>query len=951
MRALLAKIGIALAALGPPALVGVGFWPDVRSHPVLGALALAGYWLVLAILGFVRRVGAAVQDRWVDRAAAAVDDKLTALVAGHHGRYVKRLAASLRYVDMQGLATIGEYALELRDVYVDVALVPKAVHETANEPFLGSDGGPSERRLLRHVLAVPGVYAVIGGPGSGKTTMLRRTALHLCRGRRLPILVYLRDHVPAILDGRPLSEIVAGLPWLRGAIPAAWFERRLDGGRCLIMLDGLDEVADDSERRKVVAWVSQQTISYATCTFAITSRPYGYRENPLTGASVLQVRRFSGEQVATFLHGWYLAIERRATGETGPQVRVRAEEKAGELMGRLRAQPSLYDLAANPLLLTMIANVHRYKGALPGSRAQLYGEMCEVLLHRRRESKGLTAGTGLRGEQKTRVARALAVWMMIERMRDIPAWQAAEVIGPALERVSRSVRTDTFLVETAESGLLVERETGSYAFAHLTLQEYLAAVEIREAGRSDLLVDQVGDPWWRETTLLWAADADATAVVEACLNIGSIRALALAYECVEQARETSPAVRDRLDAALRITEDETRERRRLVTGIRVHRWLREVIQLGDASAITAALVPNEIYRLFTGDDPIRSLGQQAPALEPALGMWRREADAFVEWVNDLSGDGAAYRLPTEAELALPAAGLVADLGRQAPWTRDGSGYAYDVDADTVRNRMAFNSPALMAAILGLLGRSDGPLPAAMPGGGAELIARCHMMRVASPKTGTMGIGHVAELLLDVGGLMSRRILAAETIGQLRQITALVRRQDFGRVRQLTDDIDVAGMIERDLAPHAAGEAGRPWWRLAVLADAALVVCLLAQERRSSGQNLAAFMAYQKGLLQLSYSATPDDLARHAEAAAVLPVSPLFGPLVSELRLVTEKVDGRVVVADHEILSAVVLGALAAKAFLGLTDTDDLRFDGVVASAGAALIRARHPREVILLVRD
>ncbi|MEU7661934.1 hypothetical protein AB0B60_26120, partial [Streptomyces lincolnensis] len=33
---------------------------------------------------------------------------------------------------------------------------------------------------------------------------------------------------------------------------------------------------------------------------------------------------------------------------------------------------------ANPLLLTMIANVHRYRGQLPGSRAELYAEMCDA---------------------------------------------------------------------------------------------------------------------------------------------------------------------------------------------------------------------------------------------------------------------------------------------------------------------------------------------------------------------------------------------------------------------------------------------------------------------------------------------------------------------------------------------------------------------------------------------
>ncbi len=47
---------------------------------------------------------------------------------------------------------------------------------------------------------------------------------------------------------------------------------------------------------------------------------------------------------------------------------------------RLDGAPGLYDLTVNPLLLTMIATVHRYRGALPGSRVDLNGEICQVML-------------------------------------------------------------------------------------------------------------------------------------------------------------------------------------------------------------------------------------------------------------------------------------------------------------------------------------------------------------------------------------------------------------------------------------------------------------------------------------------------------------------------------------------------------------------------------------------
>jgi predicted NACHT family NTPase len=221
------------------------------------------------------------------------------------------------------------------------------------------------------------------------------------------------------------------------------------------------------------------------------------------------VCRFTGEQISRFLHGWYHAIQRRATGGKGRNIRVEAAAKADDLLGRLRTRPVLYDLAANPLLLTMIANVHRYRGALPGSRAELYGEMCQVLVHRRQEAKRITDPAGLKGPQKEHIMQVLALTMMDAKLRDIPAGQACTAITPALEGASTTLPAADFLREVMESGLLVEREHGHYAFAHLTLQEYLAATHIGTDGIARLTA-AVDDPWWRETTLLWSATADAT---------------------------------------------------------------------------------------------------------------------------------------------------------------------------------------------------------------------------------------------------------------------------------------------------------------------------------------------------------------------------------------------------------------------------------------------------------
>jgi hypothetical protein len=686
----IAKIVANLAVLlGPPAAFGAGFSAEIRSHPVRSIALILAYWVALGVVRLAVGVGGELKGMWVPRLANTVDRSVTDTLRRQRKHYIHQLRASVRDVEMVGAATQGEYVLQLPQVYVDLSLVPQPLHDTPHEPFVGTLAAHGERQTLDGFLGTGEhrVFAVIGGPGSGKTTLVRSTALDLCRGHRrgspLPVLLYLRDHRTAIVgkdsqeqtDAPRLAEVAVTASWLVGKIPAEWLRRRLDRGGCLVMLDGLDEVADEAERRTVVAWAKRQIDQYPRNQYVITSRPQGYLSNPLTNADILQVRRFTGEQISRFLHGWYYAIECRARGETGELVRSHAVAKADDLLVRLRGQPALYDLAANPLLLTMIANVHRYRGALPGSRAALYGEMCEVLLHRRQEAKGLTADTGLTGEQKELVVRALATTMMTGKIRDISIKDAREAIKPALARVSPNVRPQAFLEQVHKSGLLVERESGVYAFAHLTLQEYLTAVRLRELQHLDRLTGSVDDPWWRETVMLWAAGADATPIIEACPASGSVRALALAFDCADEAREIHPDVRRELEGVLTAPTAGDAARDRLITAVKAARSLRDVVRLGDDTAVSTRPVTREIYALFSRQQeadgrlptPEEKPGEDVGDREPAVGMWANDAVRFVAWLNGLFDDGTAFRLPTIEELADPAIGLVTDLTHHSIW--------------------------------------------------------------------------------------------------------------------------------------------------------------------------------------------------------------------------------------------------------------------------------------------
>jgi hypothetical protein len=658
---------------------------SVAANQVLNGGSLNYKWLGASLVVFV------LAETMADVVGPRIGDNRPPAVTLRHPmvrrrkRYLRQLEHSVRDMETIGIATQSEFVLKLRQVYVDVSLVPRPPQDTAGEPYVGMvKTAPAERRTLSSFLERSDgqVFTAIGGPGSGKTTLVRRTALDLCRWswrrRALPLIIYLRDHAPAILGDTPpvLPVVAASAGWTEGKIPAPWFERRLDGGGCLVMLDGLDEVADETDRAKVVGWTEAQIQRYPRNDYVITSRPHGYLSNPLPSANVLQVRRFTGEQISMFLQGWYYAIECHATGATGKAVRATASRKADDLLGRLRRQPALYDLSANPLLLTMIANVHRYRDALPGSRAALYAEMCEVLLHRRQESKGLADPTGLRGPQKEHIARALAWHMMTAKIRDIPFPAACDAVEPVLSHVSRTVTPAGFIEEARKSGLLIEREHGVYAFAHLTLQEYLAAAHIGDPAQVERLARSVDDPWWRETTLLWAAGGDATPVINACLASGTVRALALAFDCADEALMVDPDVGRTLEAMLTAPHTGADGHDRLITGVKAARTLRDAIWLGEGTTVCARPVGQELYAMFAREE--QAAGRHTPGGEPgeggddvpAVGMWSSDAAHLVTWLNSLSDAGTTYRLPTPAELADPAIGLVTDLSQHTVWVEE-----------------------------------------------------------------------------------------------------------------------------------------------------------------------------------------------------------------------------------------------------------------------------------------
>ncbi len=239
---------------------------------------------------------------------------------------------------------------------------------------------------------------VLGDPGSGKSTLLKVIALALAQDRDgpLPMLLPLNAYADHLLKHGEVSltaylgEYYAARQ-KRLAGVGALFESALTSGRAVVLLDGLDEV--QAERpflvrlvqdfvRECVAMPADADTVVPGNRVVVTSRLVGYDDAPLTGERwrTYSLQDFDRDDIERFVGQWTLAFEMGVREGDSPKAREAAETERAALLDAIDARESVARLAANPLLLTILALIKRTGVSLPGHRAKLYELYLEALI-------------------------------------------------------------------------------------------------------------------------------------------------------------------------------------------------------------------------------------------------------------------------------------------------------------------------------------------------------------------------------------------------------------------------------------------------------------------------------------------------------------------------------------------------------------------------------------------
>jgi predicted NACHT family NTPase len=323
--------------------------------------------------------------------------------------YRQKVAEAYKWLNFSGFDSpdLSLATVPLDDVFVHLTLT---VEKVIREPVpleKSSQAEPRESWQREQVVpkqepvelgqALRNHLLIVGEPGAGKSTLLRWLVVTFAQRQqrepnrlgpsadldRLPVLIELGRLPERYLkpEGGEAPNWIQFLPeYLPAQIaftntPPQLLTRALADGRCLLLFDGLDEVADHQARARLARSLVELARHSPGNRVIIGSRPAGVSESKGTlhpQFQRCQIERFTSEDVQRFFRFWY-ALDRSLTPE-------RQRDDADELYVRVQATPATLQLATTPLLSTILVLIWRNEGDLPERRVELYERCCRELI-------------------------------------------------------------------------------------------------------------------------------------------------------------------------------------------------------------------------------------------------------------------------------------------------------------------------------------------------------------------------------------------------------------------------------------------------------------------------------------------------------------------------------------------------------------------------------------------
>ncbi|NCS12943.1 MAG: NACHT domain-containing protein [Microcystis aeruginosa G13-09] len=432
------------------------------------------------------------------------------------GKYLFLREYTQRYWDRHGMIKVLKMSkpMDLESIYINVKCLGNLVRDYYDENLENKYRESKQRRFnFRDDGKEDGLLwanqeqylMVLGDPGIGKSTFLRKVGLEALKGNQgsyqhplTPVLLELKNFKENEINIQALIEEefkICGFPNVEKNI-----SNKLEKGELLILLDGLDEVPT-ANVNNVIEKIKDFVDRHYKNRFILSCRTAA--RTHLQRFTDIEIVEFDDQQIQSFIEHWF-SSELDCKNETA--------KNCWELLQK-EEYKSAKELAHTPLLLTFLCLVYDENQSFPTNRSRLYQDALRILLEKwsaekRLPNRGLVY-ENLSIEQEEILLSEIAYQNFVA---DKLFLEKREIVKQIKDHLKQNLNAPQHLdgekvLKTIEieQGILVERARDVYSFSHLTLQEYLTAQYIYD---NDLIEEAVKnyvtETRWQEVFLLVA---------------------------------------------------------------------------------------------------------------------------------------------------------------------------------------------------------------------------------------------------------------------------------------------------------------------------------------------------------------------------------------------------------------------------------------------------------------
>lgn len=319
---------------------------------------------------------------------------------------------------------------------------------------------------------------LIGVPGSGKTSALRRLTLELSRINFYEDTKI--DRIPIYLQLRSIDENMSFNTFISNHFNSIIDDNQNDifikfcgEGRMVLLFDGLDELSFNSQH-EFVKWILGFKSKYPLIQVIISTRPTSL-SSILEDFEKIEICPFDSDQVTEFTYRKFYF-----------------NNIWKQYLSSAKSSPDIQELIKNPLLLSISQFLFEQKTVLPVNIAQLIKEFVEILTETWDSNRGINRYSKLFTPQRVRnILGIIALKCKEENSHSFTGFDVNKWL-----HYNEIDETNFLLNRIAETtGLITLIEFDKWEFLHISIENFFCANYLVEGSRGIHDVCFTEDKW------------------------------------------------------------------------------------------------------------------------------------------------------------------------------------------------------------------------------------------------------------------------------------------------------------------------------------------------------------------------------------------------------------------------------------------------------------------------